>query len=200
MKYKKNNRGFTLVELIVVLVILAVLAALLVPSLTGYIDKAKEKSVMAETRMILQAVQTEVSELYGTDEWNTLGSTGGIASKDGSDTSFPPIISPVRVTRYNDIVQLSENSSLSNGTGQFMAGVLPSGKVRLLVYNDGKGHIGFYHIDTGKYEVFSTSEVDDSALVLYYGKVFIVQDYHAHGEVDPWNYDIFTTMVLTKKS
>ena len=38
MKHKKN--GFTLVELIVVLVILAVLAALLVPALTGYIDKA----------------------------------------------------------------------------------------------------------------------------------------------------------------
>ena len=38
VKHKKN--GFTLVELIVVLVILAVLAALLVPALTGYIDKA----------------------------------------------------------------------------------------------------------------------------------------------------------------
>lgn len=35
-----QKRGLTLVELIVVLVILAVLAALLVPSLTGYIDKA----------------------------------------------------------------------------------------------------------------------------------------------------------------
>lgn len=38
-----HKRGVTLVELIVVLVILAVLAALLVPSLTGYIDKAVEK-------------------------------------------------------------------------------------------------------------------------------------------------------------
>ena len=37
-----QKRGVTLVELIVVLVILAVLAALLVPSLTGYIDKAGE--------------------------------------------------------------------------------------------------------------------------------------------------------------
>ena len=42
IKLSKNKRGFTLVELIVVLVILAVLAALLVPSLTGYIDKAKQ--------------------------------------------------------------------------------------------------------------------------------------------------------------
>ena len=44
MKHKKN--GFTLVELIVVLVILAVLAALLVPALTGYIDKARKSQVM----------------------------------------------------------------------------------------------------------------------------------------------------------
>ena len=37
MERNNHKRGFTLVELIVVLVILAVLAALLVPSLTGYI-------------------------------------------------------------------------------------------------------------------------------------------------------------------
>ncbi len=35
----KNKKGFTLVELIVVLVILAILAALLIPALTGYIDR-----------------------------------------------------------------------------------------------------------------------------------------------------------------
>ena len=39
-----QKEGFTLVELIVVLVILAVLSALLVPSLTGYIDKAVESA------------------------------------------------------------------------------------------------------------------------------------------------------------
>ena len=44
-KLKDNKKkGFTLVELIVVLVILAILAALLIPALTGYINKAKEKS------------------------------------------------------------------------------------------------------------------------------------------------------------
>lgn len=61
----KNKKGFTLVELIVVLVILAILAALLVPALTGYIDKANNQKVVATTRSIVVAAQTEVSEKYG---------------------------------------------------------------------------------------------------------------------------------------
>ena len=61
----KNQKGFTLVELIVVLVILAILAALLVPALTGYIDKANKEKVIATTRMVVMAAQTEASEKYG---------------------------------------------------------------------------------------------------------------------------------------
>lgn len=64
-KFNENKRkGFTLVELIVVLVILAILAALLIPALTGYIDKAKKKSVIAETRQAVMAAQTLVDEAY----------------------------------------------------------------------------------------------------------------------------------------
>lgn len=66
-KLKKNNKkGFTLVELIVVLVILAILAALLIPALTGYIDRAKEKQIKAETRQAVMAAQTLVDEIYAT--------------------------------------------------------------------------------------------------------------------------------------
>lgn len=64
-KFKDNKKkGFTLVELIVVLVILAILAALLIPALTGYIDKAKNKSIVAETRQTVMAAQTLVDEAY----------------------------------------------------------------------------------------------------------------------------------------
>lgn len=61
---RKKEGGFTLVELIVVLVILAILAALLIPALTGYIDKAKEKGVISETRQCVMAAQTLADEEY----------------------------------------------------------------------------------------------------------------------------------------
>lgn len=64
----RDQKGFTLVELIVVLVILAILAALLVPAMTGYIDKANQKSAIAECRMAVMAAQTLASEKYGVGE------------------------------------------------------------------------------------------------------------------------------------
>jgi len=38
----KGRRGFTMVELIVVLVIIAIFASVAIPTLIGYIDSAKE--------------------------------------------------------------------------------------------------------------------------------------------------------------
>lgn len=77
MKYrrKKNNFGFTLVELIVVLVILAILAAILVPSLIGYIDRAKYNQIILNARSSLMAAQAELSEMYGNDDDWTSGNT-----------------------------------------------------------------------------------------------------------------------------
>ena len=63
-KNLKDKAGFTLVELIVVLVILAILAAMLVPALTGYIDKANKQKVTATTRQVVMAAQTHLSEKY----------------------------------------------------------------------------------------------------------------------------------------
>lgn len=80
----KNKKGFTLVELIVVLVILAILAALLVPALTGYIDKAKNQSIIAETRQVVMAAQTLADEAYGKKDVGatiTAGASGDVTIK-----------------------------------------------------------------------------------------------------------------------
>lgn len=65
---KNKKKGFTLVELIVVLAILAILAAMLVPALTGYIDKANEKKVVAAARQYEIAAQTVVSDAYAAND------------------------------------------------------------------------------------------------------------------------------------
>ena len=53
-------------ELIVVLVILAILAAILIPALLGYIDKAREKQITTDANAAYTALQSQLDELYGT--------------------------------------------------------------------------------------------------------------------------------------
>ena len=91
---KNKKKGFTLVELIVVLAILAILAAMLVPALTGYIDKANEKKVLATARHYYVAAQTVVSEAYANgDEINEIivsNNKFGSSIQIGNDTDETP--------------------------------------------------------------------------------------------------------------
>ncbi|HZJ86846.1 MAG TPA: prepilin-type N-terminal cleavage/methylation domain-containing protein [Erysipelothrix sp.] len=53
---KNNKEGFTLVELIVVIAILAILALILIPAITGYIEKSNWSSVESTARSVYSAV------------------------------------------------------------------------------------------------------------------------------------------------
>ena len=62
---KKDKKGFTLVEMIVVIVIIGILLAILVPGMFKYIDKAKDKQILVNARTAQLNLETAVRELYG---------------------------------------------------------------------------------------------------------------------------------------
>lgn len=170
MKIFKNRRGFTLVELIVVLVILAVLASLLIPALTGYIGRAKRDQVVAETRMLHEAVQTVASEAYGSSEWPSDGAIFTIASQSGRNVTNPndTATHDSLKDRYNEIVKLAEVPSLTDETGSFAAFCDTKGSIFCVMYNSGRGLLGIYYRETGEYKVYSEQKNIDN-YKLWYG-------------------------------
>jgi prepilin-type N-terminal cleavage/methylation domain-containing protein len=61
-RFKMKSKGFTLIELAVVLAIIAVLAAVLTPMVSGYIDQARITRAQADAKAIASAVQSYKSD------------------------------------------------------------------------------------------------------------------------------------------
>ena len=62
MKKKKNNKGFSLVELIVVIAIMAVLVGVLAPQFIGYVAKSKVSTDLQNADSLKSAVEIAIAE------------------------------------------------------------------------------------------------------------------------------------------
>jgi len=132
-KKKKNKKGFSLVELIVVLVIMAILVAALVPSLIGYIRQARQSTAKDEAAAIVQATQTIVSSAYA-----DVSSTYNNAS--GDDYSFSTFDGNVT---DNDLEMIVKELAEVNG-GSINAIILDDGRVSEIDYTAENGEMVKY--------------------------------------------------------
>ncbi|MBQ2944986.1 MAG: type II secretion system protein [Clostridia bacterium] len=81
---KTNKKGFTLVELVIVIAVIAILAAVMIPAFTTIVDKAQESKALQEVKAaynIQLAVDLSTSDtgddvVYGEDSIVVLASNG----------------------------------------------------------------------------------------------------------------------------
>ena len=104
---KQSMKGFTLIELMIVVVVIGILAAIVYPSYQGYIEKGKRVDMMSEMQQIGSRIEANkiTYKRYDRIPLNEIFSN----TVSGSGTTFPNtgtalynvIVSPVSGTTLN---------------------------------------------------------------------------------------------------
>ena len=154
----KNQKGFTLVELIVVLVILAILAAMLVPALTGYIDKANNQKIVATTRQVVMAAQTVVSEAYGKGKLQDTG----VTIQDGAGKVDPTHDTSITGEAIVKLAEVGEWNAPASGTASYK---LKNGITKIVVTYNAEGHVTKLELTQGSKTCTYTEGAEDNYTV-----------------------------------
>ena len=74
---KKNNKGFTLAELLIVVAIIAVLVAIAIPIFTAQLEKSRDATSIANVRSAYAEAQASYLSEVGSDSNVTVNKTNG---------------------------------------------------------------------------------------------------------------------------
>lgn len=115
----RSRRGFTLVELVVVLVIAGITASFAVPALTGYIDNAKEKQAVSEAQACVETVTRIAAQKYAEWQKNTTYQLAG-GNELTSSAEFQPLVGCTGTTSNTPPTVTGGDVALTEGSGQYL--------------------------------------------------------------------------------
>ena len=75
---KMNNKGFSLVELIIVIAIMAILVGVLAPQFMKYVEQSRRSSDISTAEEIRQAIIADISDGNITGSGTTVAFSGGV--------------------------------------------------------------------------------------------------------------------------
>ena len=102
--YKNKNKGFTVIELIVVIAIIAVLSAIVLFNVNVYIAKSRDAKRVADIASIQKALEMYYSDkgYYPSSYGGTLfAASTGFGNWDGLQTALSPYISKLPIDPTN---------------------------------------------------------------------------------------------------
>lgn len=134
----KNDRGFTLIELMLVVAILGLLAAIAIPKFANLVVKAKEASVKGK----LGALRSAITIYYSDNEGNYPGADFLASLTIGSKylDAIPPIGIPTAPAHPSSNGVHQNNGDWVLGRGWWYLALTGTGKINVLcTHTDSNG-------------------------------------------------------------
>ncbi len=90
MKKTNTKKGFTIIELVIVIAVIGILAAVLIPTFSGVIEKANESAAMQAARNEYEVYLSEhAAELTGKENFVIVYNTYAFEVKEGQFNATP---------------------------------------------------------------------------------------------------------------